>query len=222
MKSKIAIFDLDGTLISRHPWLGILKHHLKERQNLSLVFWYLTTRIFSAPLLYLLSAKKFHENWGEGLAVTIKGMNTDQAKEMFQKMSDEYLLPSIKEKTLKRLRKHQEQGFTVIISSGSFQILVDIIAKRLNVDFAMGTELEVAKGKFSGRVVPPLCFNQGKIEKLNKFFFQKNLDIDFKESFTYSNSVIDMPILNLTGNPVAVDPDRELKKIAKSKNWQII
>jgi len=174
---KIAIFDLDGTLVASHLWLGIIKHHLKTKENLFSVFWYLFSHITLAPLwkMKLIPTEKYYKSWGQDLALTMKGIKVDRAKVIFEWLSDRYLLPSSKKNVLERLKKHREEGFLTILISGSFQELVKIIANRLNIDFAIGTELE-QKGsdEFSGRIVPPFCFGQGKAEKVKNFLSEKN------------------------------------------------
>ena len=221
---KIAIFDLDGTLVNSHLWLGIVKHHLKTKENLFSVFWYLFSHMALAPFwkMKLIPTEKYYKSWGQDLALTMKGIKTDKAKAIFEWLSDQYLLPSSKKNVLERLKKHREEGFLTILISGSFQELVKIIATRLNIDFAIGTELEQKSDEFSGRIVSPFCFGQGKAEKIKNFLSEKNLKINFKESFAYSDSFFDLPILEMVGNPVVVEPDKKLLETAKNKGWQII
>jgi len=221
---RVAIFDLDGTLVTSHLWLGIVKHHLKTKENLFSVFWYLFSHITLAPLwkMKLIPTEKYYKSWGQDLALTMKGIKVDRAKVIFEWLSDRYLLPSSKKNVLERLKKHQEEGFLTILISGSFQELVKIIASRLNIDFAIGTELEQKSDEFSGRIVPPFCFGQGKVEKIKNFLSEKKLKINFKESFAYSDSFFDLPTLEMAGNPVVVEPDKKLLEIAKNKGWQII
>lgn len=221
---KIAIFDLDGTLIERHLWLGILKYCLNKRKNLLWVFWYLITHSAAFPLwkMKLISTKKFYQGWAEDMPTMMKGIELKKGKEIFNWVAEKYLLPSTKKEVILRLKEHQKDGFLTALTSGSFQEVVEIIAKSLNIDFALGTELETKKNKFTGKIIPPLCFGEGKKEKLENFLFKKNLEIDFKTSFAYSDSIYDLPILSLTGNPVVINPKEELLNIAKSKGWQII
>ncbi len=221
---KVVIFDLDGTLIERHLWVGILKRHLKTKENLFWSFWYLITHFFAFPLwkMKLISTKKFYQSWARDMSIMMKGIKLEKGRETFNWVAEKYLLPSTKWQVLNRLRNHQKEGFLTILTSGSFQEVVEMIAKSLNIDFALGTELEIYRDKFTGKIIPPLCFGEGKKEKLENLLSKKNLKVDFKASFAYSDSIFDLPILNLTGNPVVTKPDKKLLKVAKSKGWQII
>jgi len=221
---KLALFDLDGTLVDTHLWLGIIKHHLKKRENLPLVLWHIFSHSVLAPFwkMRLISTEKYYKSWGQNLSLTMKGIKLAQAKEIFERLSDQYLSLHLKREVWERLKKHQEENFLTILTSGNFQDLLDIIAYRLNINFAIGTELEIIKDKFSGKIIPPFCFGQGKAEKVKKFLSGNNLKVNFKESFAYSDSLFDLPILEMVGNPVAVEPDKKLLKIAENRGWQII
>lgn len=221
---KIALFDLDGTLINAHLWWGLFKSNLKRRENLFSTFRFLAGRLALVPFwkIKLISTEKYYQSWGRNTPGLIKGVKVERAKKIFDCLVNQYLLPTLKSNVLERLKKHQKEGFLTILTSGNFQNLVEIVASRLNIDFAIGTELEVNQNKFSGKIIPPLCFGQAKAEKVKKFLSDNGLKINFKESFTYSDSFFDLPFLELVGNPVAVDPDKKLLEIAKSRGWQII
>jgi len=221
---KIAIFDLDGTLIENHLWIGILKSQFKERRNIFWSFWYLISHMAVFPLwkMKLVSTEKFYQDWIKDLPQMVKGMKVEEGESILKKVAENYLLPSAKKEVIEKLKEHQKNGVLTVLASSSFQNLVEIVAKNLNIDFALGTELEISGNKFTGQAILPLCFKEGKIEKIEKFLSEKNLKVDLKESFAYSDSSSDLPILNWVGNPVAVNPDKKLLNIAKEKKWQII
>ena len=221
---KVAIFDLDGTLVSAHLWLGMIKYYFKNKKNRFPAFWYIFSHLGLMPLwrMRLLSTKKYYQMWGRDIINMIKGLELEEVKELFRWLSNEYLLPTLKNKTAERLKKHQQEGYLTILASGTFQELTNFVARQLKIDFSIGTEYEINANKVSGKIIPPFCFAEGKVEKLKNFFNENNLRVDFKESFAYSDGFFDLPILELVGNPVVVDPDKELLKIAQNKGWQII
>ncbi|OIO46648.1 MAG: hypothetical protein AUJ31_01370 [Parcubacteria group bacterium CG1_02_39_15] len=221
---KVALFDLDGTLVAAHIWTGLFRHHLKNKVNRFPAVWYLVSHLALTPFwkMKFITTEQYYRSWGKDLAQMLKGINIERAKEIFDWLSDEYLLPTLRKDVFQKLKKHQEKRHLTVLLSGSFQELLEIVANRLNIDFAVGTELETIKNKFSGRIIPPLCFGQGKVEKISKLLAEKNLAIDFKESFAYADGFFDVPVLEMVGHPVAVEPDEKLLKIAKNKGWQII
>lgn len=221
---RAAFFDLDGTLVSAHLWIGLIKHHFREKEKIFSAFWFIISHMVLMPFwkIRLISTEKYYKSWARDMTDLIKGMNINRAKEIFNWLSDEYLLPTLKKNVFERLKKHQKEGFITVLVSGSFLELLEIIASRLNIDFAVGTESEIIGDKYSGRIIPPLCFGEGKVEKIKKFLSEKNLQINFKESFAYSDSFFDLPLLGLVGNPVVVEPDEKLLEIARKNNWQII
>jgi HAD superfamily hydrolase (TIGR01490 family) len=221
---RVALFDLDGTLVEAHPWVGIAKHHFKAKRNILPTLWYISSHLGLTPFwkIGLLSKEDYYKSWGKNASYLMKGIKTNRAKEVFEWLSDKYLLPTLKKGTLERLKKHQKDGFLTILISGSFQGVVDVMANRLNIDHAIGTKLEVIENKVSGRIIPPVCLGQGKVKLSKDFFVEKNLKIDFQESFAYTDSVFDLPLLQLVGNPVAVSPDKELLSLAKKEGWEII
>jgi HAD superfamily hydrolase (TIGR01490 family) len=186
--------------------------------------WYFLFHMLYLPLwkTHLISKEKYYRVWVEDLSNSMKGIKLDQAKEVFNWISDQYLLPTIKNNVFEKLKWHQKRGDTTILASNSFQDLIQIIAERLKINFAIGTNLEVTGDKFSGKIIPPLPFGREKAKRIKALLKEKNLNINFKESFAYSDSIFDLPMLELVGNSIVVGPDKKLLEIAKNKGWPIL
>jgi phosphoserine phosphatase len=85
----------------------------------------------------------------------------------------------------------------------------------------IGTGYEVdAQGSFTGRLDGPFVYGPGKVEAMEAFAAQH--DIDLAASYAYSDSLSDLPMLRAVGNPVAVNPDPPLAAIAKEEDWQVL
>ncbi len=108
------------------------------------------------------------------------------------------------------------------MSSGSFTPILDKVVAYLGIEGAIATPLAVKNGRYTGKIVPPLNIGNGKVERLNQFLAGPGKEIDLKKSYFYTDSVMDLPVMKLFGNPVAVYPDEFLAETAKSKDWQII
>lgn len=120
---------------------------------------------------------------------------------------------------LKCLREAQENGdFTVILSS-SVDFLVQAIAEKLQVDRWEATQYDTDPLKGFTRIKKILC---GEEKALYLLQLMQDLEIDKHSTIAYSDSHLDIPFLTVAGNPIAVNPDRKLKKICHERNWDIL
>ena len=131
------------------------------------------------------------------------------------------VLPRIYPPMLEEVRAHQDAGRATFIVSAAGNGLVEILARVLGMDGGIGTRYEVGgNGLLTGRIVEPFVYGDGKVTAVRRFAAQH--DIDLGESWAYSDSVSDLPMLRSVGNPVAVNPDAELAQIAADKGWQVM
>jgi len=221
---RIAIFDLDGTLIKAHLWAVLLKYNLNKKERIFASIWYFVSHIaLMIPWkLKLISTKKCFQSWAQDVPQMVKGINAERGKEVFGNIWDRYISPTLKKKTFERLKWHQKRGNITILASNSPQNFVDTIKENLNFDFAVGAKLEIKKNKFTGKTIPSLPWGKEKAKRIKEIIKEQRLNIDFKGSFTYSDSFSDLPILELVGSPVVVDPDEKLLQFAKENNWEIL
>ena len=122
---------------------------------------------------------------------------------------------------LEEVRAHQDAGRATFIVSAAGNGLVEILARVLGMDGGIGTRYEVGgDGLLTGRIVEPFVYGEGKVKAMRDFAAQH--DIDLPESWAYSDSASDLPMLRAVGNPVAVNPDAELARIAATQGWQVM
>ena len=117
------------------------------------------------------------------------------------------------------VRQHREQGHLVAIVSGATKFVVQPLAERLGIDHILYTRLEVEGGAFTGRLVEPICFEEGKIYWLQQLVEDENIDL--AKSYFYSDSITDLPLLELVGHPVVTNPDPRLYRIAARRHWPV-
>jgi HAD superfamily hydrolase (TIGR01490 family) len=223
-KTILAIFDFDGTLTGGHLWSGIAKHHQTKQIKRRTVFWYLLSHMpyWLAAKVHLYSEEKSRAKWGEDMSVLFKGFTLKESQDMFEWVSDNYFLPLMKADVLARLKEHQQQKHKIMILSGMYSDFLKVIGQRLGVDYIVGTRLEKIKNIYSGRIIPPLCFGENKAKCLQDFLQESKLGVDLKSSYAYADSIYDLSVFNLVGNPVATYPEKELYQLARNKKWQIV
>lgn len=116
------------------------------------------------------------------------------------------------------VRRHQAAGDFVVILSASPQELVEVVARHVGAQRAVGTNVECVDGRYTGRVQPPFCYGSGKLERLRAVLGPGALD----EATSYADSISDLPVLDASREPVAVNPDRRLHRVALARGWPVL
>jgi len=219
-----AFFDFDGTLFTGRIWQTLVHHLWAARCQRRWVAAYVARNLAPFPLykLGLMSQDEFYRAWGETMSWMIRGWTENEAQTLFEHLTGEQILPSLRADVLDRLRQHQEQGHLVALVSGTFAPWLEAIARQLDVPHAIGTPLEMRGGRFIGRIIPPLCQGPGKPSRIKTYLTERSLEIDWATSFAYGDSGPDIHLLAQVGNPVAVYPDKTLLACAQAKGWPVI
>ena len=209
-----AFFDVDKTILAHNS--GTL--YLRALWESGQVDWRTVVSNLAAYVRYkvnLLDIERFTEH----TVLQFKG----QAEEELLKQSDEwfgtYVLPTIYDEARGLVRAHLEQGHVVALVSGSTKYVVQPLAEHLGVEHLMHTHMEVKDGYFTGRVIQPVCFGEGKIYWLQQLIERQGLEL--AKSYFYTDSITDLPLLDLVGHPVVVNPDPLLYREALRRSWPV-
>ncbi|RLC76374.1 MAG: hypothetical protein DRI61_13415 [Chloroflexi bacterium] len=219
---EAAFFDLDGTLFTGHIWRAIVLHHQTRKTNRLALKFYIYSHIALLPFYKagIISRKKYYILWARNMAWTMWRMSEEQAEEAFQWITEHYVMPRIRPEVLEIWEHHREEGRKLFLVSGTFQALLEIIGERLEADGVVGTLLETKDGRFTGRIIEPLCFGEGKAQRLRAELVRYP-EIELARSYAYADSIYDVPFLEMVGTPVAVYPDPELAEYAHRKGWPV-
>jgi HAD superfamily hydrolase (TIGR01490 family) len=129
------------------------------------------------------------------------------------------ILPRIYPQMLDEVYTHQDAGRATFIVSAAGNGVVEPLAAVLGMDGGIGTSYEIGEeGTFTGRLDGPFVYGPGKVEAMEAFAAKHGIDL--AESFAYSDSLSDLPMLRAVGHPVAVNPDPPLAEIAHGEGWQ--
>ena len=223
-KEVAAIFDLDGTLFAGHLWMGLVKHHLKHKLKRFSVYAYVASHmpLWLAGKLKLIKEETYKRIWGQNMPFLLKGLEKDKVIEIYKWITDYYLMPLLHTDILNLVESHKKSGHTTILLSGSFDDFLQVVREKLGIDFAVGTKLEVKNSVYTGRIIKPMGFGTSKVKLLEDLISEADLDLDLGRSFAYADSISDVPMLEITGNPIATYPDAKLLNLAKKRSWQIL
>jgi len=131
------------------------------------------------------------------------------------------ILPRIYPQMLALAHHHQDQGRRVYIVTAASRELAEMLAHVLALDGGIGSELsEVVDGVFTGQPTGLFIYRSGKARAIEELAGRERIDLT--ESYAYSDSESDLPMLEAVGHPVAVNPDRELARIARERDWEIL
>jgi HAD superfamily hydrolase (TIGR01490 family) len=210
-------FDLDRTLLRRSSALA-LAGSFRERglisrtQMLKAAWWQL---LFVARGASHEAVQRAAE---DGLRV-LDGYTPAELQELVAEAMEPVLRPLVYAEPLRLVEQHHARGERVYIVSATLQEIVDAIAGDLGFDGAMGTICEVRDGHYTGRPLRSLHAG-AKAEVVREVARREGLDL--AECTAYSDSHTDLPFLEAVGHPVAVNPDRALRRIASERSWPVL
>ncbi len=131
------------------------------------------------------------------------------------------ILPRVYPQMLEEVYAHQDAGRATFIVSAAGNGVVEPLARVLGMDGGIGTRYEVdGDGAFTGRFDGPFVYGPGKVEAMEAFAAEH--EIDLGQSYAYSDSLSDLPMLRAVGHPVAVNPDPALAEVAGEEGWELM
>ena len=204
-----AVFDLDGTIIDNSSERVFLKY-LLERGELPL-------RNLSQWLLDFIRTRDLRQ--AKANKVYLKGLDYQHICDLAQICFTERLVERISPKVFDLIEFHRTEGRTIVILSGSLELLVRLFYEHLNADLMIGYALEVIEEEITGHGVGLNPYGENKARLVQELAEAHNFDLS--ESYAYGNHHSDAHKLKQVGHPVAVNPDRKLREIASANDWQI-
>jgi HAD superfamily hydrolase (TIGR01490 family) len=205
----LAIFDLDNTLLngdSDHAWgefiadLGVVDATEYRAKNDAFYDDYCRGELdIYAYQRFVLGA--------------LAGKSMDELSRWHERFMQEKIAGMILPKAKALVEQHRAQGHTLMIITAT-------IAKRFGIDILIATEPEIRNNLYTGDITGTPCYREGKVERLNAWLNNNNKTLH--DSFFYSDSHNDLPLLQKVGQPIAVDPDDKLKAFAEQHGWQVM
>ncbi|QIB65368.1 HAD-IB family hydrolase [Kineobactrum salinum] len=209
-----AIFDFDGTVISGYSATAFLREQLRRgdlsaRDLLELVQAMTSFRRGSLAFSALMTVSTRFLGGIEEYSYTELG------ETLYQNQIARLVYPESRA----LIAAHRARGHTVAIISSATIYQVAPAARDLGIEHVMCTCLEVEEGLFTGSVIQPTCFGQGKVDAAEQLARDQGVNLD--ASFFYSDSEDDLLLLERVGRPRALNPSRQLRGTARDRNWPV-
>jgi HAD superfamily hydrolase (TIGR01490 family) len=128
-----------------------------------------------------------------------------------------YVLSHVSERGREVVRRHRDAGDLLAIVTGGTIYAARPLARELDIEHVVATELEVEDGRFTGKARYPLCYGKGKITFTESLARAHDFSLD--EACFYSDSATDLPLLERVGRPIVVNPDMRLRAVARRRGW---
>jgi HAD superfamily hydrolase (TIGR01490 family) len=215
---EAAFFDLDKTILARSSGLALGRNFYRAGLISKSTF----LRGITAQLIYLFvgaDESKMERMREKALAVT-KGWEKAKVQQIVEEVIGDVVQPIIYREALDLIKQHRADGHHVYIVSSSPEEVVSPIADLLQVDGAIGSRAQVdAAGRYTGQL-EFYCYGEGKAEAVRQLAAKRRIELD--QAYAYSDSITDLPLLEAVGHPVVTNPDRELRRIASDRGWEIL
>ena len=211
-----AFFDLDKTVIAKSSTLAFGKSFYKG----GLVNRRAVLKSSFAQFVYLLQGadEDSMDKMRDYLKALCAGWSVQQVHDIVAETLHELIDPLVYAEALELFEEHREAGREVVLVSSSGEEIVGPIGEMLGVDRVIATRMVVEDGHYTGDIAF-YAYGNGKEIAIRELAEQTGIDLS--ESYAYSDSVTDVPMLSAVGHPVAVNPDRGLKKAALENGWPI-
>ena len=211
-----AFFDLDKTIIATSSAFAFGREFMHN----GLITTSEALQMSLARATYMIAGQSSEQmdTTRDQLASLVAGWSVEQVREIASETMHNVVTPAIYAEARELIAFHRNAGHDVIIISASASHLVDLIAEELGIDQVVATELEVADGRFTGEILF-YCKGAAKADAITALAEKSHYDLS--ASYAYSDSATDIPMLEAVGNPVAVNPDRAMKKTALENGWEI-
>ncbi|MGB8510552.1 MAG: HAD family phosphatase [Pyrinomonadaceae bacterium] len=213
-----AFYDLEGTLVSTNL-VHTLGFYARNQQGLLRSISKSVATLASLPV-FAVTDQYSRMVFNDLFFKRYKGESEDRLRFFSEKLFEEVLKPAIFPGTFELIEKSRSLGLRQVVVTGALDISVDALMKYLNIDDYVANRLEFVNGVATGRLLPPVLASATKASWIRTYAEREKINLN--ESFAYSDSMSDLPMLSIVGHPAAVNPDMRLKQTALHHDWPIL
>ena len=209
-----ALFDLDQTLLAGFSASSFIQERFFSGR--------MAPREVAETFFGVLSFALGRTGFSGMMAATTaayRGLAESVLEEVGEEVFEKHLATQIYPESRALVQAHQQMGHSVAIVSSATRYQVEPLARDMGIHHVLCTDLVVENGHFTGEVVHPTCYGEGKADAGRKLAAE--LGLDLRQSYFYTDSHEDLPLLEIVGRPRPLNPSRQLAQIAKERMWPV-
>lgn len=212
-----AFFDLDKTIIAKSSTLAFSKPFYAG----GLISRRSVLRSAYAQFVYLVGGADHDqmEKMREFLSKMSAGWDVQTVRDIVADTLHNIVDPLVYDEAVSLIEEHQLAGRDVIIVSASGTEVVEPIGDMLGADGVVATQMEIADGRYTGKI-DFYAYAENKASAIQDLAGKNGYDLS--RSYAYSDSSTDVHMLEIVGNPFAVNPDKELRRVANARGWPVL
>ena len=215
---RIAFYDLDGTLVSSNivTRYAFLVRRLPSRPEASWKFLRLIAGVPSYLALNYYSRRLFNELFFR----EYRGITQEWLEQFTLPLFEQVIFPSIYPGARALLNRDRSEGFHLALVTGELDFALGPVVKYFGFNSCISNRMIFENGTATGKLMPPLIAEAEKVRAMARACREAGADI--AQCKAYSDSFSDIPMLEASGHPVAVNPDRRLNKMALERGWPVL
>jgi HAD superfamily hydrolase (TIGR01490 family) len=213
-----AFYDLEGTLVSTNL-VHTLGFYARRQGNLTKSLKMSAATLLSLPVFAITdqySRKVFNDLYFK----RYKGQSEDRLRYFAQELFDTVIKPAVFPGAYELIEKSRSLGLRQIVITGALDLSVKPLMEHLNITEYVTNRLEFVNGVATGRLLPPVMAAATKASWIRIFSERENISLS--DSYAYTDSMSDLPMLSIVGHPAVVNPDMRLRQTALHHDWPIL
>jgi HAD superfamily hydrolase (TIGR01490 family) len=213
-----AFYDLEGTLVSTNL-VHTLGFYAKNQQGILRSLRKSAATVVSLPLFAVTdqySRKVFNDLFFK----RYKGESEDRLRFFAEELFEDVLKPAVFPGSFDLIQKSRSLGLRQVVVTGALDISVKPLMQYLGIEDYVANHLEFVNGIATGRLLPPVLASATKASWIRTFAEREGINLS--ESYAYSDSMSDLPMLSIVGHPAAVNPDMRLRQTALHHDWPVL
>ena len=218
MVAAAAFYDLEGTLVSTNL-VHTLGFYARNQPDLFRSIKKSATTLLSVPM-FAVSDQYSRKVFNDLYFKRYKGQSEDRLRYFAQELFEDVIKPAVFPGTYELIDKSRKLGLRQVVITGALDLSVKPLMEHLGITEFVTNRLEFVNGLATGRLLPPVMAAATKASWIRTYTEREGISLS--DSYAYTDSMSDLPMLSIVGHPAVINPDMRLRQTALHHDWPIL